>query len=350
MLFTRTSPLLRRAALGLSLLAVLTGCGNDDEKPKPQPLVVAGQSVLVVNEGTTKGAVSLFDKASRSVQRDIFKSVNARELGKFVQSMTVVGEQAYVVVNGDGTIQVVNVPDFKQVAEIKNLSQPRFMAVLNGKGYVTEWQGTWPNYTTGRVSVINLATNSVERTINTGIGINPEHILAANGKVYVANSYGTTISVIDPAAGAVTGIINAPMGPKHLALDANGNMWALCSMFGGATHTLFRFNPAQPSLTETIIPLPFTYGNGNLIGKGNKMYASLGSQVYALDLNATTLPARPLIARDFYGLGIDPKEDVIYGGDAGNFTSDGRVVRYSLTGTALDSFNVAIAPNSFVFY
>jgi DNA-binding beta-propeller fold protein YncE len=62
------------------------------------------------------------------------------------------------------------------------------------------------------------------------------------------------------------------------------------------------------------------------------------------------LKSTPLINRSFYGLGIDPKEGIIYGADAGGFTSNGKVVRFNpSTGLAIDSITVGIGPNSFIF-
>ncbi len=64
-------------------------------------------------------------------------------------------------------------------------------------------------------------------------------------------------------------------------------------------------------------------------------------------------PASPFItapATSFYGLNYYSSGNVLYVADAGNFTASGTVKKYSAsTGTLLDTYNVGVAPNGFVF-
>jgi hypothetical protein len=89
----------------------------------------------------------------------------------------------------------------------------------------------------------------------------------------------------------------------------------------------------------------------NLIINKSKdiLYYNYAGAVYAFPINSGTLSSVPFIDRNFYGLGIDPKNDLIYGGQASNFSQTDYFFRYSNTGQLLDSFNVGIAPNGFAF-
>lgn len=356
------------AGLLLAGASLLGACEPKKEDPKPPvtpPVVVPPvtpppvtpppvavnviDSVYVVNEGTSNGAVSLFNKLTGNVQRDVYAPANGgQRLGPFVQSLTVAGRRAYLVVNGSDAVQVVSYPGFVRQTTIAGRSQPRYLLAASAtKAYLTEWQGGSPNYQAGRVAVINLTTNVVTSTIP--VGINPEEMLLADGRLYVTSAEGSALTVINTATDAVESTIAVPPGSKNIARDANGNIWLLCSKYLETTDFLVKFAPATPT-QQTRIAFPNDYRNGNLRlnAAGTRIYVSLGTGTYALDPAATALPAAPLVRRNFYGLGIDPQDGTIYGGTV-NFSGDARTIRYTPAGAVIDSFNVAIGPNSFRF-
>jgi DNA-binding beta-propeller fold protein YncE len=117
----------RFAASALAAVLLFTAC-NPDKKEDPTPEVTTTNAVYVVNEGASHGTVSLFDKASKAVQRDLFEASNSgKRLGPVLQSMTMVGDNAYLVGNGSDTVQVVRLADFHATATITGLSQPRYL-------------------------------------------------------------------------------------------------------------------------------------------------------------------------------------------------------------------------------
>ena len=337
------------AAVLLAALAFTSACSPDGDDPIPVVQPTVTNAVYVVNEGTSNGAISLFNKTTKTVTRDLYAPANGnRRLGPYVQNMTVVGDNAYLVVNGQDSIQVVRLADFKRTVGIGGLSQPRYLVAASAtKAYVTEWQGGYPSYTNGRVAVLNLTNNTIGTRIN--VGVNPEQMLLVDNKLYVANSDGTTISVINTGTDAVESTIAVPEGPKNLVRDANGNIWVLCSKYGAAQDYLVRFSPGTPT-QQTRIAIASDYTNGNLRtnAAGDKIYVSLATGTYALAPTATALPAAPLIRRNFYGLGVDPQDNTIYGGTA-IFSGDAKVIRYTVAGAPIDSFSVAVGPNAFVF-
>jgi YVTN family beta-propeller protein len=339
--------LFRPAAVlaGAALLFAATGCDPDDDAPAPSVTTTTG--VYVVNEGTNSGSISLFDKATKAVTRDLYGPANGRQLGPYLQNMTIVGDYAYLVVNGADSVQVVRLRDFKRVAGIGGLSQPRYLVASGSKGYLTQWQGGFGAYTAGKVAVLNLATNTVTKDI--AVGVNPEQMLLTDNKLYVTNSEGNTVTVINTTTETVESTIAVPEGPKNILRDGSGNIWLLCSKYGASQDYLVRFAPATPT-QQTRIAFPNDYTNGNLRSNkaGDKIYVSLGTGTYELTPTATALPATPLIRRNFYGLGIDPQDNTIYGGTA-TFTGNAKVIRYTVTGAPIDSFDVGVGPNSFLF-
>ena len=345
-------PSFRLAAAALATLALTTACDPTTETG-PIPSITTTNSVYVINEGSANGAVSLYDKATKIVQADRFAAANGgRKLGAVLQSMTIVADRAYLVGNGSDEVQVVNLADFTAITTIRGLSQPRYLVAASpDKAYLTEWLGAYPNYT-GRVSVINLRTNTVTKQI--AVGNAPDEMLLVDGRLYVTASYGNALTVINTVTDAIETTVAMPDGPKNILRDNRGNVWVLCSQYNAGpaptSDYLVRFAPTAPAVAQQVrIAFPNSYTNGNLrtTADGSKIYVSLGTGTYVLEPTATALPAAPLIRRNFYGLGLDPQDNTIYAGTG--FTGRDKVIRYTTTGAPIDSFNVVVGPNGFLF-
>ena len=363
----RFSKLLLAPALAL---LTLTGCDPEEEiiiDPAADPA-----NVYVVNEGNFNrgnGAISLFTKTSPLVVADLFRPVNGRGLGDVVQSLTLANRRGYVVVNNSNKVEVVSLPDFRSVGVITGLRSPRYLlAISPTRAYVTKW-GNFGNTRPG-IKIVDLTTNTVIDSIATGP--QPERLLLAGGRVFVANSGSNTLSVIDPATNRVSSTLTVGGAPNSLALDATGRLWVLCGgtvaytptydvdyaattpgqlvsvTVGAATPTIssarvFNTNRRQPVDLQ-------------LNGAGNQLFfravtASGTGPVFRLGTAEAALPSltgAPFIRRSLYGLGVDPRTDVIYGG-TGTFLGTDRLIRYQPGGAALDSVIVGAGPNGFVF-
>lgn len=337
----------------LFLTILFSGC-DDSEKPKGE----FATAVFVVNEGNfldADGTISSINPSTGVVAHDLFGSVNdGRALGDVVQSMTIDRDVAYIVVNNSNKMEVVNANTFESLYTIENLSLPRYFITHNGKGYVSEWV----NFSDpGRISVIDIETHTVTGTIVTDYGA--ENLIAVNGKIYVSNSFTNTVSVIDPATAQLINSIQVGHTPGSLLMDDENKLWVIC---GGGYDLdynpqndgkLVQIDPATNALIKTIEL------NSNVAAKAamdksktNILYYA-GSSVYKVNVSATQKPTAPFITEvastGFYGIGIDPKTDVIYLSDANGFATNGKAFRYTSTGVPIDIIATDRGPNSFVF-
>ncbi|WP_242920841.1 YncE family protein [Pontibacter liquoris] len=345
------------ASLALSTLA-FTGCDNTSDAPVGS---YAADGVFVVNEGNfgaANGSISFYNTATKTVQNDIFGKENSGQLlGDVLQSMALYNDKAFIVANNSNKVAVVNVNTFKAEGTIEGLQAPRyFVAATNDKGYVTEWLGydpvTW-QYGNGRVSVIDLKTNTVTKTIE--VGVQPEQLVLHGGKLYVANSGGTTISVINTTTDAVEATLPVATGPTNLVLDRNNSLWVLSSgvkytsnntagalskidLGSGAVTASFPFDDKE-ALPEDL----------TLNGSKDKLYYSYKGNVYQQEIGASARNTTPFIAQSFYGLGVDPETGYIYGADSKGFTADGTVSVFQPDGRKAGEFQAGIGPNGFVF-
>lgn len=355
----RIVPLFSRVLVtGIGALALFS-CDSDDASSPIYNLSKDGNNVFVLNEGqfgTPNGEVSLFSKTSKTVvDNNTFKTVNQRDLGDVVQSMLVVGDRGYLVVNNSKKVEVVDVRTFKEVATVEGLEQPRY-AVAAGpdKVYISEWT----NGSTGRVAVLDTRTNKISKTVP--VGGKPEKMLLAGGKVYVPNADQNTVTVLNASTDAVESTITVTDGPSAVVQDATGAIWVACSgitRYGGPpSYSVISSTPGSliklNSTAAAALTLPFARSGPadlQLNAAGTELYYRYSGGVYRMSTTATTLPATPLIRRSFYGLGLDPRDNTIYGAVA-PFTSAGKFIRYQASGAAIDSFNVSLLPNGFVFY
>lgn len=354
----KKNSLFRGCLLGAVLVLnsfAFTSCGDDNDGPAG---AYAEDGVFVVNEGsfgTPSGSISYYNSNSKEVQNDIFSNENdSRPLGDVVQNMVIHNDRAYIVANNSNKIEVVNAVTFKSEGVIEGLQLPRYFTAQNSsKGYVTEWV----DFGSGQVSVLDLTTNTVTKTI--AVGVMPEQLLLVNDKLFVANSGDNTITVINTATDAVEKNITVTSGPNSFALDKNNVLWVIST--GNKDWTLPESEYTAGALTSinssngTVVnTFPFPKATAladklTINGAKEMLYYNYDGKVYQQPITSGSLSHTMLIDHSFYGLGVDPETGYIYGGDAGNFSSNGTVYIYKPDGTPAGNFTAGIAPNGFTF-
>lgn len=333
----------------------LISCGDDDV-----PVVNDySEGVFVVNEGNFgegDGSVTHFSNATEEVSFNIFRNKNNdKPLGDVVQSMTIFGDNAYIIVNNSHKVEVAEAETMKSIATIENVSLPRYMAANIDKGYLTEWVNFGEN---GRVAVIDLGSNSVSSTIEVGQGAEYP-LLVGNNKLYVTNSFENTISIINTSNGSVEDTLTVANSPGQMVTDANGKVWVICAGGYDANWAplndggLYRIDPSSNTVEAS---LSFGSNAGSKLAVnpvGDKIYYRIGNVLYSHDINSTEISSSPLITNDeitgLYGLGVDPITGNIYLADNKGFQGNGRVYYYQPDGKFIDSFEAGRGPNGFVF-
>lgn len=358
---TRLKNLFILTALGTSLC--FTSCKKDkDEDPNPvtpeETIIPSDYSsgIFVTCEGPFvggSGTVSFYNRNNGNVSNNLFQSVNGLPLGSIVQSMEVYGGKGYIVVNNAGKVEVVNSSTFSSTGKISGLEQPRyFLGISATKGYVTQWGSSGANK---GVKIIDLSSNASTGLISTGSG--PESMAMAGNFVYVANSGGfasdSTVTVINSTTDAVATTIKVGDAPNSVAVDKNGKIWVLCGGVYGPPETagkLVRINPTTNTIEATFnFSNTSAHPNHLCINKTKDVLYYLSSgEICAFPIGSTSLSSA-IINRNFYSLGVDPQTDLIYAGNAGNFTSNGYVLRFNSASALIDSFQVGIIPGNFCF-
>jgi YVTN family beta-propeller protein len=344
----------------ISSTLTFSSCSDDNDGPGG---AYAEDGVFVINEGNfnqSNGSISYYNNSTQQVQHNIFSKENNNQLlGDVIQDMKIYGERAYIVANNSNQIEVVNAATFKSVGVVEGLQFPRYFVALNDdKGYVTE---TVAYGAPGRVAVIDLNSFAVSKTIE--VGVQPEQLLLQGSKLYIANSGGNTITVINTATDAVESTITVPDAPAELALDRDNNLWVLSlgqiiytpdwSAIDYSQTTAGALSKITQGSHE-VQSFPFSSnqsqpGNLAINGSRDRLYFNYEGNTYVQDIGASSLSSTVFLNRSFYGLGVDPDNGYIYGGDDNAFAGDGTVHIYQPDGAKVGEFKAGIGPNGFVF-
>jgi hypothetical protein len=332
--------------IALANLFVFTSCTDENENDFTPvvPLGAYENGILISHEGNFgqgNASVSYVSNDLNTVENAIFNNVNSENLGDTAQSIAFNGDLAYIILNVSNKIEVVNRFTFQTVATIDTgLSNPRYMAFANGKGYVTNW-GDFSDTTDDVLTVINLQTNTVESTIATSYL--PERIVSNNNSLYVATGifgFGDKVDVINAISNTLTTSITVGTSPNSMQFNASGDLWVLSDTSLDKISTVN--NTVLTTLAISSSAKFLSYDNSNLVYYQN-------GEVYSFPESDTTLPTMPSITgQSFYGMTvIDGK---VYGVDAKDFSINGSLEVLNLeNGTLEKSIDLGVIPSQVYF-
>ncbi len=361
--------MIRKINYLLFLSLFLFACEKDEitqeeeqqQEEEIQPRGDYDLGLLITNEGpfgTGTGTITYVSEDYQTVNQAIYNAVNGEDLGNIVQSVSFKEDVAYVVVNNSSRIVVVNRYTFEKQAVIETgLDQPRYMAVVDDTGYVTNWGDPFNN-DDDFIAVIDLTTNTVTTTIPVVFG--PENIIYTAGKLYVAHQggYGQNdkITVINPADNSIIATIDVGDVPQSLAVIA-GDLVVLCSGKPSwadveTAGSIVTVNTSSNTIEQTISFPNTTDHPSNLAHENSDIYYMLNGGVYSMDIAAGVLPDTPLFtstATEFY-YGLTVNNGKLYIADAGDFQSNGILKVYDLsTNQEIESIETGLIPRHVYF-
>ena len=337
----------------LAGIFMLNSCKKDiPPVPTAQQLTSGGSGfVYILNEGNfmaSNGSVTRLNLNDGMVFTDYYAAQNTNlTLGDVPQSMCEHNGKFYIVVNNSGKVVCVDKYSFQKQSQLSGFNSPRFFLPVSGnKAYVSDLYAN-------AISVVDLSNFSIVNSIPlTGWS---EEMIERYGKVFVTNKTSSFVYVLNTITDQLIDSIPTGYGPCSLCEDKNGKLWILCQ--GNSTQnlqaSLLRINP----ITNTIdTSYDFTGSSHHpsclrINGPGDVLYYLDSDGVYRMPINGG-IPLNAHISqgnRNFYGLGIDPQNEMIYIADAIDFNQNGKIFRYNSSGSELDSFNSGIIPGFFYF-
>ncbi len=320
------------------------------------------KGVFITNEGnfnSGNASVTFYDLETQAVQEKIFETANNQSLGDVLQSMTVIEDKAYLVLNNSQKVEVVNLNDFSSVGTIGDLITPRYLTPVNETtAYVSDIFGA-------AISVVDLT--SQQEMAKIPFGSASEEMVKISNEMFVAQpslsintkKSSNQIFVINTNTNQVMDSIQVGYNPSEIEVDANNKLWVICNgeRNFGQPDKLGGLYKVNPNTREVELALPFTDSPVSFAprlvmnGEKDKLYF-LKLDVFELSIDATALPTTPIIPandREIYGIGVNPSNGNIYIGESGNFVQRGTVTIHDSNGNELSSFRAGVGVNGFYF-
>jgi len=314
----------------LSILAVttiFTSCSDNDDTPEifgdfDNGVIVSAEG----NFGSSNGSVSFVNDDLTEASDFIYNEVNGTLLGGLIQSITFSGDLAYIILNDVNTITIVNRYTFEKVGEITSgLSNPRYMAITDGKGYITNW-GEGADTTDDYLAVLDISSSTLdEETIPLDNGV--EQIVSVNDKLYVTHkgawSTNNIVSVIDLSNQNAVTEIEVDDNPDEIIVDDSGNLIVLSEgqaltwndtftqVLTATTSSIAFINTSTDTVTsqltfpENETASYMSYENGNIY-----YYKSADSTVYNIGESSTSLATTGINVGSIYGMSVN--DDNLY--------------------------------------
>lgn len=276
--------------------------------------------VLISGEGggAGTGSVSFVSDDFETVENLIYKKVNSSELSVYLQSMAFDTDRAFIVVDNQNTVTVVDRYSFvKETTITEELATPRYMTIADNKGYVTNW-GTSGAY----VAVYDLTSYEFIKKISIGSG--PERIIERNGELYVSHKggYGSNniISVIDIATDNVVEITVSDK-PDEIFFNNNGQLVVLSegavvydASWNVIGNTLGSITSINVSNNSIVSQLDFAIGEhpSFMVLENNTIYYTVGNNIYAINIDATSLSTTEIVTAEGYLYGIEVEDNSLF--------------------------------------
>lgn len=341
-------------------LLFFSSCDEGGEVEIPQKT-----GVLIVNEGNFgagNGSLSFYDEELMTITNNVVKNANdGAEIGSIIQSIYLHDDVGYLLCNDANKIEFIDQDNFKFLANpTDEVNVPRYMAVVGDMGYISCWGPYDANYglSDSYIAVMDLGAKAIVDTLDCGSG--PEGIIALNNKLYVANSFETSVSVID-LNDKSSAKINFDAAPQHFVPDALGNIWV--SLASGWQYPADKAGIQAIDISSNskgaFVAIPNLKGNIAINASGEKIYAiaiepwdankpNQASEIQVYNTLTKSLGTNPIISGDnFYGLGYNVTTDKIYVTDNQAFAGNGKIMVYDTDGMLLDEQVSGIGPNGF---
>jgi len=353
--------------LFLIVAALLFSCNKEPirqitdppDPPPPNDSSSYSDGFFIVNEGNFNwgnASVTFVNEQNGTVEQEVFKNVNSRQLGDVAQSMKIFNDRVFIVVNNSSRIEVVDLKTFASIKTIEGFNSPRYIEFIDSnKAYVTNIYGD--------ISVVDLNSLTITKTIKTPewtegmVRYQQYMFVTCIGSFYEPSSKRKAkLLIIDSKEDKIIDSIQTGKEPLGIVIDKKLKLWVLCSggWDGFEPPVLIRINPdlRQVEKAFTFTSTTDIPSRLNINPAGDTLYF-LNNGIYQMPVTAAEMPATPFISAEgklFYGLAIHSIDGTIYASDAIDYVQNGVAFQFSSSsGIQLDTWATGRIPGSFCF-
>lgn len=307
------------------------------------------------NMGSNKASLDCFNYGKGKYLRNIYPSRNpqiVKELGDVGNDIAIYGDKLYAVINCSHYVEVMDVRTAKHIGSI-NVLNCRYIVFNEGKAYISSYAGPVqidPNARPGKVVEVDTTNLSITREVT--VGYQPEEMVIANGKLYVANSggyrvpnYDKTVSVIDLVSFTETKRINVAINLHRMKMDSRGNIYVTSRGDYYDVHSNTYVIDSKTDLVTDVLGFPAS----ELCIAGDSLYAystewSHYTQQNTINYTIYDTKKKRIVSRNFitdgtdkliqvpYCLEVNPETKEIFVSDARDYVTPGVLYCFSPQG------------------
>ncbi len=339
----------------IALPLLFNACSNDDEIV--QPPVETEKGVVIINEGLfgqNNSSVTYYDLTTGEATQNAYAAANnGADLGDTANDMKIFEGKGYIVVNVSKKLEVVNMSDFSSAGSIDftDYGDPREVTIISAsQGFVTTYNDIVVEFNPSNLSITDTIV----------VGSKPEGIVYHSGGIFVANSgwgNGSTVTAINVNGKSGASNIEVGVNPRTMLTDENF-VYAICSdnyFSPTGREGIYKIDPATLTLVDSIIiggsPGDAAIGNG-------KLFVVNATGLVSVDLNSFTIENETLISANdvnsfgfgIYSIGYDKNNELIYLGNPKDFTQNGNVAVFDMSGVEKNRIDAGINPGTILFY
>jgi len=351
--------------IGILSILVISSCSKERIRPEPGPptpppddSTTFSEGFFVVNEGNFNwgnASVTYIENSTGTAIQNVFEEVNHRPLGDVAQSMKIMNNKGFIVMNVSNRVEVVDIKTFKTIKSIDGFNSPRYIEFVDStKAYVTNLYKD--------ISVVDLQTMTITKTIKTPewtegmVRYNQYMFVTCIGEFNEPSSKRKAkLLILDTKEDKIIDSIPTATEPIGIVIDKKLKLWVLCSggWDGFSAPALIRVNPDLRQV-EKAFSFPTSDVPSRLdINPTKDTIYYLQNGIYQMPVTASATPTQPLVFsgnRLFYGMAIHPVDGTIYATDAIDYVQDGSAFQFSSsTGTQMHAWLTGRIPGSFCF-
>lgn len=352
---------------------IIPSTGTEVVYPDPEVGKVKGFFLLNEgNMGNNKATLDYFDYETGIYTKNIYAERNpgvVKELGDVGNDIQIYGDKLYAVINCSHFVEVMDVNTAKHITQV-SIPNCRYIVFKDRYAYVSSYAGPVqidPNARLGYVAKVDTATLKVVGEC--AVGYQPEEMVIAENKLYVANSggyrvpnYDNTISVIDLETFTEIKKIEVAINLHRMELDRYGNIWVSSrGDYYDIPSKTFVIDSKTDEVTH-ILDLP----NSNMNRCGDSIYVYSTEWSYHTNSNSISYAiintkTKSVVERNFikdgtekcivipYGVAINPETKEIFVTDAKDYVTPGTLYCFSPDGQKKWSVTTGDIPAHIVF-
>lgn len=320
------------------------------------PVKELASSVIIINEGgfsQNNSSIASFSISEKKITNDVYFSANGNELGDTGNDMVILGEKGFIAMTGSNKIEVVSTINFKSLGSIDftDFGGPRNIAISGTLGYAT----------TSNSMLVKFDLSSYAVLDKMNLDFKPEGITSANGKLFIAISgwgAGNSVTVVDESSFKIVKNITVKVNPINI-LSVDNDVFVVSTgtyafSGGDGMGMLTKIDASTLNILDT---LQIENNPGKIaVGYKEELFVINGDGIVHLSgttmsiINKTLISAAEVnnIYFTIYSVGYDQVSQLLYLGNPKDFSQNGEIAIFDLSGNEQGRFDVGINPGTIV--